>query len=55
MEPLASDISPRLNAEALKLAIAYKLMFIFGKDPSLANKHEWLNATLFAIRDVSAP
>jgi starch phosphorylase len=40
-----------LNAEALKLAIAYKLMFIFGKDPSLANKHEWLNATLFAIRD----
>ena len=27
------------------------LMFILGKDPSLANKHEWLNATLFAVRD----
>ncbi|VCW85204.1 Maltodextrin phosphorylase [Klebsiella variicola] len=26
-------------------------MFILGKDPSLANKHEWLNATLFAVRD----
>jgi starch phosphorylase len=51
MEPPASDTSPGLNAEALKLAIAYKLMFIVGKDPSLANKHEWLNATLFAIRD----
>ncbi|GKQ27541.1 glycogen phosphorylase [Klebsiella michiganensis] len=51
MEPPVSDTSPGLNAETLKLAIAYKLMFIVGKDPSLANKHEWLNATLFAIRD----
>jgi starch phosphorylase len=26
-------------------------MFIIGKDPAIANKHEWLNATLFAVRD----
>ena len=26
-------------------------MFIIGKDPVIANKHEWLNATLFAVRD----
>ena len=51
MEPRISYNSPRLNEEALQHAIAYKLMFILGKDPSLANKHEWLNATLFAVRD----
>lgn len=50
MEPRLSYISPSLNEEALQHAIAYKLMFILGKDPSLANKHEWLNATLFAVR-----
>ncbi|MGU0160309.1 hypothetical protein ACVXHB_06955 [Escherichia coli] len=26
-------------------------MFTIGKDPVVANKHEWLNATLFAVRD----
>lgn len=43
--------SPALNSEALKNSIAYKLMFILGKDPAIANKHEWLNATLYAVRD----
>ena len=42
--------SPTLSVEALKHSIAYKLMFIIGKDPAIANKHEWLNATLFAVR-----
>ena len=46
MEPRLSYISPGLNEEALQHAIAYKLMFILGKDPSLANKHEWLNAAV---------
>ena len=40
--------SPTLSVEALKHSIAYKLMFTIGKDPVVANKHEWLNATLFA-------
>lgn len=43
--------SPTLTAEALKHSIAYKLMFTIGKDPSIANKHEWLNAALLAVRD----
>ncbi|SLR39044.1 glycogen phosphorylase [Klebsiella pneumoniae] len=46
-----SYASPMLSVEALKHSIAYKLMFIIGKDPAIANKHEWLNATLFAVRD----
>jgi len=43
--------SPTLTVDALKNSIAYKLMFTIGKDPSIANKHEWLNATLLAVRD----
>ncbi|WP_058910402.1 glycogen phosphorylase [Entomohabitans teleogrylli] len=46
-----SYASPTLSVEALKHSIAYKLMFTIGKDPAIANKHEWLNATLFAVRD----
>ncbi|MEQ9924731.1 MULTISPECIES: glycogen phosphorylase [Pectobacterium] len=43
--------SPTISVEALKHSIAYKLMFSVGKDPSIANKHDWLNATLLAVRD----
>ncbi len=43
--------SPRLTVEALKHSIAYKLMFTIGKDPSVANQHDWLNASLLAVRD----
>jgi starch phosphorylase len=43
--------SPTVSVEALKHSIAYKLMFIVGKDPSLATRHDWLNAVLFAVRD----
>ncbi|WCG82831.1 glycogen phosphorylase [Pectobacterium sp. A5351] len=43
--------SPTISVEALKHSIAYKLMFTVGKDPSIANKHDWLNATLLAVRD----
>lgn len=43
--------APTLTVDALKHSIAYKLMFTLGKDPSVANKHEWLNAALLAVRD----
>jgi len=43
--------SPTLTVEALKHSIAYKLMFTIGKDPSVANQHDWLNASLLAVRD----
>ncbi len=45
--------SPTLSVEALKHSIAYKLMFTIGKDPVIANKHEMLESTLFAVRDRS--
>jgi len=51
MNPRLTFSSPASNSEALKHSIAYKLMFMLGKDPATANKHEWLNATLFAVRD----
>ncbi len=52
MNALFSYSSPTLSVEALKpLYRHYKLMFTIGKDPVIANKHEWLNATLFAVRD----
>ncbi|CNI67504.1 glycogen phosphorylase [Yersinia rohdei] len=46
-----SYTSPVVSVDALKHSIAYKLMFIVGKDPSIATQHDWLNATLFAVRD----
>ena len=46
-----SYTSPVVSVEALKHSIAYKLMFVVGKDPSIATQHDWLNATLFAVRD----
>ncbi|QTF06792.1 glycogen phosphorylase [Brenneria izadpanahii] len=44
-------MSPTLSVEALKHSIAYKLMFAVGKDPAIATQHDWLNATLLAVRD----
>ena len=46
-----SYTSPVVSVDALRHSIAYKLMFIVGKDPSIATQHDWLNATLFAVRD----
>ncbi|NKI75691.1 glycogen phosphorylase [Dickeya sp. CFBP 2040] len=43
--------SPTLSVDALKHSIAYKLMFTVGKDPSVASKHDWLNAAVLAVRD----
>ncbi|WP_272538322.1 glycogen/starch/alpha-glucan family phosphorylase, partial [Providencia sp. PROV193] len=44
-------ISPMVSVDELKKAITYKLVFSIGKDPLIANDHDWLNATLFVIRD----
>ncbi|CNB31678.1 glycogen phosphorylase [Yersinia similis] len=46
-----SYTSPVVSVDALKHSIAYKLMFIVGKDPTIATQYDWLNATLFAVRD----
>lgn len=43
--------NPKNEAEALKNAIIYKLTFIVGRTPGGASYRDWLNATLYAVRD----
>lgn len=43
--------SPGNDTEALKHAIANKLVFFIGKDPIVALPKDWLNATFLAVRD----
>ena len=44
--------SPKPGVKALKRAIADKLMFNVGTGPAIATQHDWLNAVLFAVRDL---
>lgn len=43
---------PEENVEALKKAIVYKLIFLIGRSPQEASQRDWLNATLYAVRDL---
>lgn len=43
--------SPKFSVDALKQSIVYKLKCNIGKDPAIASTHDWLNATLFVVRD----
>lgn len=43
--------SPGNDVEALRRAIANKLVFSIGKDPLVALPKDWLNATFLAVRD----
>lgn len=43
--------SPVINVEEIKRAIAYKLIFVVGKDPAMADKRDWLNAVCLVVRD----
>ncbi len=43
---------PQQNTESLKKAIVYKLIFSIGRSPEEASQRDWLNATLFAVRDL---
>ncbi|MEN9657670.1 MAG: hypothetical protein RL571_1135 [Pseudomonadota bacterium] len=43
--------SPGNDSDALKHAIANKLVFFIGKDPIVAQPKDWLNATFLAVRD----
>lgn len=45
--PTAAEI----DVDKLRDDIANKLLFTIGKDPAIATKREWLNATLYAVRD----
>lgn len=44
--------APIASVESIKKAIAYKLTFIIGREPHTATQRDWLNATLYAVRDL---
>ena len=39
------------NAEKIRADILAKLTYAIGKDPAAAKRHDWLNATILALRD----
>ena len=41
----------RVDAESLKAAIVDKLAYAIGKDPIVAQPHDWLAATILVVRD----
>lgn len=43
---------PENTTESLKKAIVYKLIFLIGRSPEEASQRDWLNATLYAVRDL---
>ncbi|OOF44924.1 glycogen/starch/alpha-glucan phosphorylase [Rodentibacter trehalosifermentans] len=43
---------PELDIQALKKSIVYKLIFSIGRSPREASQRDWLNATLYAVRDL---
>ncbi|UXN33714.1 glycogen/starch/alpha-glucan phosphorylase [Avibacterium paragallinarum] len=43
---------PEQTTESLKKAIVYKLIFLIGRSPQEASQRDWLNATLYAVRDL---
>lgn len=44
--------APATDAESVKQSIVYKLIFTLGVDPRDAQPHHWLNAAMFAARDL---
>ncbi|MFN4143123.1 glycogen/starch/alpha-glucan phosphorylase [Aestuariivirga sp.] len=39
------------DAETIRAEILEKLAYSIGKDPAVAKRHDWLNATILALRD----
>ncbi|MFC1146524.1 glycogen/starch/alpha-glucan phosphorylase [Pasteurella multocida] len=42
---------PEITVDSLKKSIVYKLIFSIGRSPKEASQRDWLNATLYAVRD----
>ncbi|HDR1529764.1 TPA: glycogen/starch/alpha-glucan phosphorylase [Pasteurella multocida] len=40
-----------MTVDSLKKSIVYKLIFSIGRSPKEASQRDWLNATLYAVRD----
>ncbi|WP_423739117.1 glycogen/starch/alpha-glucan family phosphorylase [Conservatibacter flavescens] len=43
---------PEESVDAFKKSIVYKLIFLIGRSPEEASQRDWLNATLYAVRDL---
>lgn len=43
---------PQKDVPSIKRAIVYKLIFTLGVNPDIAKPEEWLNAAMFAVRDL---
>ena len=39
------------DPETIRAEILEKLAYAIGKDPAVAKRHDWLNATILALRD----
>lgn len=44
--------APEHTTASLKETIIYKLIFLIGRSPQEASQRDWLNATLYAVRDL---
>ena len=45
-------VMPKPDADFVRRSIVYKLIFILGIDPREATSQQWLNAAMFAARDL---
>ncbi|PID66551.1 MAG: glycogen phosphorylase [Gammaproteobacteria bacterium] len=45
---------PQADTTTLEKAILEKLIFSVGRHPEMATPHDWLNATVFAVRDLAS-
>jgi glycogen phosphorylase len=45
------SLAAKSSAEAVKAEIISKLTYAIGKDPVVAKRHDWLAATILALRD----
>ncbi|WP_439234360.1 glycogen/starch/alpha-glucan phosphorylase [Lonepinella koalarum] len=52
MQEMQIYARPSNDVESLKKAIVYKLVYLIGRSPEEASQRDWLNATLFAVRDL---
>ena len=54
-KPMVSDLPTparrALTTEAIQAEILEKLTYFIGKDPIVARPHDWLKATIYAVRD----
>ncbi|WP_157669724.1 glycogen/starch/alpha-glucan family phosphorylase [Chitinibacter sp. GC72] len=49
--PFQYDVTDHQDVQAIKKAIANKLMYTIGKDPIAAQPKDWLDATFLTVRD----